>query len=183
MEHVLGAVLWPCPPQFNAQHAPLSRHCSVTKYDPESSSYTPHPFPIRDMTDRPRSDRFHVLLESALQECEKKSGVILVDKGDSLAIQLHLCHSIDDITTLLQDKTRAFSDFQHHDRILKSIKATVSVLSPVSAVTTIAEDAGLVRQKVMKTRLAFLIIFTDITPTCESDIFYSRYPTGCMYRS
>jgi hypothetical protein len=135
------------------------------------------------MTDRPGSARFQALLESALQECEKKPGVILVDREDSLAIQRQHCHSIDDITTLLQDKTQAFGDFQQHDRILKSIKATVSVLSPVSAVASIADDAGLVRQKVMKTCLAVLIIFTDITPTCESDIFYSRYPAGRMYRS
>ena len=135
------------------------------------------------MADRRGSARFQVLLESALQECEEKPGVILVDREDSLAIQLQHCHSINDITTLLQDKTQALSHFQQHDRILKSIKATVSVLSPVSAVASIADDAGLVRQKGVKTCLAFLIILTDITPTCESDIFYSRYPTGRMYRS
>ena len=135
------------------------------------------------MTDQRASARFQALLESALQECEKNPGVILVDKEDSLAIRLQCCHTVDDITTLLQDKTQAFGDFQQHDRILKSIKATVSILSPVSAVASVADDAGLVRQKVMKACLAFLTILTDITPTCESDIFYSRYPTGRMYHS
>ena len=135
------------------------------------------------MTDRPASARFQAILESALQECEKKPGVILVDREDPLAIQLQHCDSIDDITALLQDKTKAFGDFQQQDRILKSIRATVSVLSPVSTVASVADDAGLVRQKVMKTCLAFLTILTDTTPTCEGDIFYSRYPTGRMYHS
>jgi hypothetical protein len=135
------------------------------------------------MTDQPASARFQVLLECALQEYEKTAGVTLVDIENSLAIRLQRCHSVDDITTLLQDKTKAFDDFQQHDRILKSIKATVSVLSPVSAVAAIADDAGLVRQKVMKTCLAFLTIFEGITPTCESDTFYSRYPIGRPYSS
>ena len=98
------------------------------------------------MTDQLASARFRELLESALQEYEKQPGVILVDKEDSLAIGLQCCHTVDDITTLLQDKTLAFGDFQH-DRILKSIKATVSVLSPVSAVASVADNAGLVRQR------------------------------------
>ena len=135
------------------------------------------------MTDRPASGRFQALLESALQECKKRPGVILVDKEDSLAIQLQCCHSIDDITTLLQGKTRAFDDSQQHDRILNSIKATVSILSPVSAIVSLADDAGLVRQKVMENCLAFLTIFIDITPTCESDTVYSRYPIGRTYYS
>ena len=99
------------------------------------------------MTDQIASARFRALLESALQEYEKKPGVILVDREDSLAIGLQRCYTVDDITTLLQDKTKAFGDFQQHDRILKSIRATVSVLSPVSAVASVTDDAGLVRQR------------------------------------
>ena len=133
------------------------------------------------MTPQPAPARFQALLESALQEYEKTYGVVLADSEDSLAIRLQRCHSIDDMTALLHDKTKAFNDFQQHDRILKSIKATVSILSPVSAVASVADDAGLVRQKVMKVCLAFLTNFIDITPTCESDTFYCRYPTGRMY--
>jgi len=53
------------------------------------------------MTDQSASARFHALLESALQDYEKKPGITLTDWDDSLAIQLQRCLSIDDITTLL----------------------------------------------------------------------------------
>ena len=135
------------------------------------------------MTDQPASARFQALLESALQAYEKKPGIILADREDSLAVQLQRCHSIDDITTLLQDKTQAFNDFRQRDKIFKSIKATVSILTPVSAVASVADDAGLVRQKVTKAYLTFLTVFTEITTTCKSDTFYSWYPTMCMCHS
>ena len=100
------------------------------------------------MTDQPGSARFQALLESALQVYEKKAGVTLADSdlGDSLVIQLQRCHSIGDITILLQDNAQAFDDHQQRDRIFKSIKATVSILTPISAVASVADDAGLVRQ-------------------------------------
>ena len=136
------------------------------------------------MADQPGSVRFQALLDSALQEYEKKAGVILAGRNNSLTIQeLQLCHSIDDITTLLQTKTQAFNDFQERDRIFKSIKATVSILTPISAVASVADDIGVVRQKVLKACLGFLTFFTDITPTCESDTFYSRYHTEREYHS
>ena len=112
------------------------------------------------MADQPGSARFQALLESALQEYEKKPGVILADRKDSLAVQeLQLCHSIDDITTLLQVKTQAFNDLQQRDRIFKSIRTTVSILTPISAAASVAADAGVVRQKVLKACLAFLTFF------------------------
>ena len=134
------------------------------------------------MTDQPGSARFQALLESALQEYEKKPGVVLADWKDSLAIQLQRCHSLDDITTLLRDKMQAFNDNRQRDRIFKSIKATVSILTPVSAIASIAGDAGLVWQKVLACP-AFLTIFAELTPTWESDTFYSWHPTGRMYHS
>jgi len=137
------------------------------------------------MTDQPASARFQALLESALQDYEKKAGITLADSEDSLAIRLQRCHTIDDITALLQDKTQAFDDFRQRDRIFKSIKATVSILTPVSAVASAADGAGLVRQnlKVLKACLTFLTVFKGISPTYESDKFYPRYPTGRMYHS
>ena len=136
------------------------------------------------MTDQSASARFQTLLESALQDYEKKSGVKLAGRGDFLAIQLRRCgHSIDDITALLQDKTQAFDDFRQRDRIFKSIKATVSILTPISAVASGSGVTDLVRQKVLKTYLAFPTVFTEHAPTYESDISYSRHPTGRMYHS
>ena len=107
------------------------------------------------MTDQPGSARFQTLLESALQVCEKKAGVTLADLRDPLVIQLQRCHSIDHITTLLQDKARAIDDLQQRDRIFKSIEATVSILTPISAVASIADAAGLVRQRSSKPVLHF----------------------------
>jgi len=135
------------------------------------------------MTDQPTSARFQALLESALQDYDKKAGVTLTNREDSLAIQLQRCHSIDVITTLLQEKAQASNDLQQRDRIFKSIKATVSILTPISAVTLVADDASLVHQKVLKACHAFLTVFTEITSTCKSDTFDSRYPTGRMYHS
>ena len=96
------------------------------------------------MTDRPGSARFQALLESALRDYEKNASVILADWEDPLAIRLQRCHSIDDITTLLQDKAQVFNDPRHHDRIFRSIKGTVSILTPISAVASVADDASLV---------------------------------------
>ena len=107
------------------------------------------------MTDQPGSARFQALLESALQVYEKKAGVTLTDSDDSLVIQLQSCHSIDGITTLLQDKARAIDDLHQRDRIFKSIKATVSILSPISAVASVADHAGLVRQRSSRPVLHF----------------------------
>jgi hypothetical protein len=95
------------------------------------------------MTDHPGSAHFQAFLERALQAYEKKARVTLADSDDSLVIGLRRCHSIDDITNLLQDRTQAFNDAGQRDRISKSIRATVSNLTPIS--TSVADDAGLVR--------------------------------------
>ena len=135
------------------------------------------------MTDRPGSAQFQAFLERALQAYEKKAGVTLADSDDSLVIGLQRCHSIDGITTLLQDKAQAFNDIRQRDRTFKSIRATVSILTPISAVPSLADHAGMVRPKVLKTCHSFLNLFTEVTPTYEGDTFYSRYPTGRMYHS
>ena len=117
------------------------------------------------MTDQPGTARFQALLESALQDYEKKAGITLADWEDSLAIRLQRCHSIDDITILLQDKVQAFNDLRQRDRILKSIKATVSILTPISTVASIADDASLVRRDLWRPFFLFYI----------SDRFYRNY--------
>jgi hypothetical protein len=129
------------------------------------------------MTDQPGSARFQALLESALQVYEKKGDIPLADGEHSLAIRLQSCHSIDHIAALYQDKVQAFDDHQQRDKIFKSIKGIVSILTPISAAASLADSASLVRQKVLKPCLAFLTAFTVITPTHEGDQFYSRHPT------
>ena len=133
------------------------------------------------MAGQPASTRFQVLLETALRDYDKKAGVTLADSEVSLAMRLQCCNSIDDISTLLQEKTQASNDLRHRDRMFKSIKATVSILTPISALASVADDVGLVQQKVLNACLTFLTIFTDITATYDSDTFYSRYPTRRMY--
>ena len=153
-------------------------------FENQSSTHTPYSFPTRAMIDQPGSARFQALLDSALQEYEKKAGVTLADTEYSLAIRrLQRCHSIDDITILLQDKAQAFKDLRQRDRISKSIKVTVSILAPISTGAAVTDDVGPVCQKVLRACLAFLTIFTEIAPTYESDTLYSWYPTGRMYHS
>jgi len=132
------------------------------------------------MTDQPGSARFQALLESAVQAYEKKAGVTLADSEDSLAMRLQCCHSVDDIATLLQGQVQAIDDLQQRDRIFKSIKTTVSILSPTSSV---ADNLGLVRWKVLISCFTSLIAFTDITPTCNSDTCYCRHPTEGIFLS
>jgi len=93
------------------------------------------------------------------------------------------CHSVDDIATLLQGQAQATDIFEQRDRIFKSIKTTVSILSPISSVASVADNVGLVRRKVFMVCFTSLTVFTDIIPTCKGDTRYSRYPTEGMCRS
>ena len=133
------------------------------------------------MTDHPGSARFQRLLESAVQAYEKKTGVTLADLEDSLAMRLQGCHSVDDIATVLQGQAQAIDDFQR-DRIFKTIKTTVSILSPISSVASVADSVGLVRRKMLMACFTSLTVFTDIAPTCNGDTRCSRYPTERMCR-
>jgi len=134
------------------------------------------------MTDQQGSARFQALLESAVQAYKKKAGVTFVDSEDSLAMGLQRCHSVDDIATFLQGQAQAIDNFQQRDRIFKSIKTTVSILSPISSVASVASNVGLVRRKVLMACFTFLTIVTDIIPTCNGDTRYSRCPTEGMCR-
>jgi len=103
-----------------------------------------------------RSAHFEALFESALQDYESKTGVTLAQHP--LAVDFEGCHSTDDITTLLQGRAQAFSKIQR-DRMMKAIKATVSILTPLSDAPSLADAVGLVRQKVLiasSTSLTFL---------------------------
>jgi len=94
------------------------------------------------MTDQPGPARFQVFLESALQAYEKRAGVVLADLGHPLAAQLQNCHSVDDITAVLQGQTQVFGDHRQRDRILKSIKTTVSTFTPSSSIAYVADDVS-----------------------------------------
>ena len=98
------------------------------------------------MTDQPGPARFQVLFESALQAYEKREGVMLAYFGYPLLARIRTCHSVGDITTLLQGQAQAFDDLRQRGRIFESIRTTVSILTPSSSV---ADDTSLVSQKTL----------------------------------
>ncbi len=101
------------------------------------------------MTDQTGEARFQALLESAVQAYEKQAGTKLADSGNALAMELEGCRSVDDIATLIQGQAGSFNDFCQRDRIFNSIKTTVSILSPISSVASVADNVGLVRRNVL----------------------------------
>ncbi len=55
--------------------------------------------------------RFRALFEPALQAYEEKTGVTLAEHP--LAVQLHSCHSIESVTTVLLGEAQAFRELTH----------------------------------------------------------------------
>jgi hypothetical protein len=88
---------------------------------------------------------FQTVFESALQAYEKKAGVSLAQHP--LAIGLQSCDTDEAITGFLQDQAQAFRHFQGSDKIMKSLKTTVSNLSKISSADCLADAFRLVRQK------------------------------------
>jgi hypothetical protein len=99
------------------------------------------------MPDNAESASFRSLFESALTEYENKTDITLAEHP--LAIQLQACHSIESITALLQGQARTFSKFRGSDRVIKSIKNTLSILTTLSDTATLGDSIGLVSQKLL----------------------------------
>ena len=93
------------------------------------------------MAYQPESVHFQSLFEPALRAYEKKAGVSLAQH--LLAIKLQNCDSVEAITRIFQDQARDFRNLRGSDKIMKSIKTTVSILSKLSS----ADTFGLVRQQ------------------------------------
>jgi hypothetical protein len=91
------------------------------------------------------STRFQALFEPALQAYEKKAGVSLAQHP--LAIKLQSCDTVEAIIGVLQGQAQAFGHLQGSDKIMKSIKITVSILSKISSVGSLADAFGMVRKK------------------------------------
>ena len=98
------------------------------------------------MTGHSGSSRFPELFQSALQDYEKTTNISLAKHP--LAERLQDCHSVDSITTFLQDQAREFGDFRGSDRILGSIKNTVSILCMLSDTATLRNAVYFVRSEV-----------------------------------
>jgi len=108
------------------------------------------------MAHQSESTRFQALFEPALQAYEKKAGVSFAQH--LLAIKLQSCNTLEAITGLFQDQAQAFGHLQGSDKIMKSIKTTVSILSKISSATSLADAFGLVRQKGFMACVTSLIV-------------------------
>jgi len=101
------------------------------------------------MTDQSVSSRCRTLFELALEYYEIRTRISLVEHP--LAQELENCHSVESVTTLLQDQARTFGQFRGRDRIMKSIRSAVSFLYKLSTTAALGDGIGLVRKKTLMT--------------------------------
>jgi len=82
-----------------------------------------------------------------LQEYEKITGITLLKHP--IAEKLHNCHSVEPIILLIQDQARDLGDFPGSNRIMESIKNSVSVLSMLAATPALGDAIDIVRTKAL----------------------------------
>jgi hypothetical protein len=107
------------------------------------------------MSYQPESAHLQALFKPALQEYEEKAGISLAQHP--LAIKLQNCDSAEAITGVLCDQARPFMDLQGSDKIMKSIKSTVSILSKLSTAASLADVFSLVSPQEL------VVYFTSLT--------------------
>jgi hypothetical protein len=140
-------------------------HSLYPQQHTHSRYHSLHPFlsPMPNMADYSGSTRFETLWESALQAYENKTGVALAEHPLALDLQTRRC--TDDIATLLQRRAQAFDDIRQRDRMMRAIKTTVSILTPLSHS---APFAGLVRQKALMSCFTSLTFFQTSFPPAKA---------------
>jgi hypothetical protein len=114
---------------------------------------TLHIFLISDMSEQSGPSRLQFLFEAAIQDYEKKTGIVLAKHP--LAEELQNCNSVESITAVLHEQTQAFSQFRGGDKVLKPLKTIISVLHKLSAA---ADTIGLVRPWAIIGCLRFLTL-------------------------
>jgi hypothetical protein len=93
-----------------------------------------------------QSSRFRAHFDSALRDYQRQTGTTLT--GHPLAERLQHCDSVESVTAVLREQTRAFIEFRGGEgRIMKSLKTIVSVLHTLSENYALGEGTGLVRRK------------------------------------
>ena len=117
-------------------HFPLPRHY-FSKENPPHQRF--HFFLTCEMEYQPGSVYFQRLLESALLRYEKRTCVTL--SQHPLALQLQDCNSVEDFNKILQDHAK---DVRESERITKSMKTIVSIMTPLSSVVSLPDAVGLV---------------------------------------
>ena len=84
------------------------------------------------------------VFEFALQGYREKTGITLIEHP--LAVQLQSCQSVESIIVVLQGQVQAFGEFRGIDRLMKSVRNTVSILTTLSTSASLGECYDLVRQ-------------------------------------
>lgn len=98
-----------------------------------------------------------LLFETALQDYEKLTGTKLADHP--LAKQLETCGSVESITAVFQEQTRAFREFRGDDRkVMKPLHCAINIVHTLSISTVLGESIGLAR------RHGFLSLVRFLTP-------------------
>ena len=118
------------------------------------------------MAHHPESACFQALFETALQAYEKKAGVSLAQHP--LAIKLQNSDSVEAIAGIFQDQAQAFRDLQGSDKIMKSLKTTVSILSKLSSAASLADVFGFVRQQALVACFTSLTISLQVLPPAKA---------------
>ena len=115
------------------------------------------------MTDQSISSRLRILFELALQDYEVKTQISLANHP--LVQNLDNSNSVESITILLQDQARNFGNFRGRDRIMKSIKSTVSFLYKLEATAALVGGISTVRHKTPMTAFhTFDIVLQSFPP-------------------
>ena len=124
---------------------PHSRCLAIISSQPTSFYHDPISS-TRGMADQIVFAHFQALFDSALQVYKRQTGITLANHF--LMAQLDSCRTVEDITALFQRQAEAVGgDLQARNRIIKSIKTTVSILTPLHVAV------GLVRQNALLARL------------------------------
>ena len=145
ISHITKDETRPNPAHYLANVSPPTNQLPLSR---------PHFFPHFSMTDQSVSSHLRTLFELALEDYEIQTKISLAKHP--LAQKLENCHSLGSVTTtLLQDQAGTFGEFRGRDRIMKSIRSTVSSLFKLSATATLDDDIRLVRPKTLM--LAFHI--------------------------
>ena len=97
------------------------------------------------MSDQLGSSRLQDLFEGALHDYEKKTDIAL--NKHPLAEESQNCDIIESVTTFLNRQIENFNEFQGKDKILKTLKNTLSALYKLSSAAKFGRDVGLVRRR------------------------------------
>ena len=99
------------------------------------------------MGDQSGSVRYRSIFESALKAYENKTGITLLEHP--LSVQLRTCDTAESIAALVQQQASALTgiEIQGKDRVMISIKNTVSISIKLYATASLDYAVGLVCQK------------------------------------